>query len=112
MQLIHAVMLLLGCSHDAQVCEALEVYEPYYETVAKCEESVSAQQHLAGEGYPITIAKCLSVDGLPAKDAVKIDWHFNREGVLFAYAGPVDNPQEPILPGDVLVASSDEQPAN
>ena len=59
MQLINAVMLLLGCSHDVGACQPLEVFEPYYENVQTCETSISTQEHLSGDDYPVTIAKCI-----------------------------------------------------
>ena len=106
MQLINAVMLILGCSHEAGACQPVEVFEPYYETVQSCETSVEAQEHLSGEGYPVTIAKCIAVDNLPATEAVKIDWHFNNNGVLIAYAGPAIEPAIPSGNGDVLFAAT------
>jgi len=108
MQVINAVMLLLGCSHDAQICQPLEVAAPYYETVQTCESDVLSQEHLYGDGYPITVAKCLDVDNLPAQEAVKINWHFNDNGVLIAYAGPVEA-TTPATDSDVLFAASEEQ---
>ena len=105
MQLINAVMLLLGCSHDVGACQPLEVFEPYYETVQSCEASISTQEHLVGEGFPVTLAKCITVDNLPAKEAVKIDWHFNNNGVLIAYAGPITEPAIPASNGDVQLAA-------
>lgn len=108
MQLINAVMLLLGCSHDASACQPLEVFEPYYETVQSCETNISSQEHLSGEGYPVTVAKCIVVENLPAKEAVKINWHFNGNGVLIAYAGAITDTTIPTGKGDVLIAASEE----
>ena len=108
MQLINAVMLLLGCSHDASACQPLEVFEPYYENVQTCETNIATQEHLSGDGYPVTIAKCITVDNLPAKEAVKINWHFNNNGVLIAYAGPIIDPKIPADNGDVLLAANTE----
>lgn len=106
MQLINAVMLILGCSHEAGACQPVEVFEPYYETVQSCETSIEAQEHLSGEGYPVTIAKCIAVDNLSAQAAVKIDWHFNNNGVLVAYAGPTTEPTNPLSNGDVQLAAN------
>lgn len=108
MQLINAVMLILGCSHDAGACQPLEVFEPYYETVQTCETSIATQEHLSGEGYPVTVAKCITVDNLSAKEAVKIDWHFNNNGVLIAYAGPATEPATPLSNDDVQLAANQE----
>ena len=108
MQLINAVMLILGCSHEAGACQPVEVYEPYYENAQSCEASIATQEHLSGEGFPITVAKCIAVDNLSAKEAVKIDWHFNNNGVLIAYAGPATEPAIPLNTGDVLLATNQE----
>ena len=106
MQLINAVMLILGCSHEAGACQPVEVFEPYYETVQSCESSILTQEHLSGEGYPVTISKCITVDNLSASAPVKIDWHLNNNGVLIAYAEPVIEPAIPSSNGDVLFAAN------
>lgn len=105
MQTVSAIMLLLGCSHDVQICEPAELDHPYYESIAQCESDISAQEHYA-EGYPLTVVKCIEVDQLSAKESVKIEWHFNTNGVLIAYAGPVqsDNLNDPNA--DVQLAAS------
>ena len=112
MQTVNAIMLLLGCSHDAQICEPAELDQPYYETIQQCEGDIAAQRHHSGEGYPITVVKCLEVNKLPANEAVKIQWHFNENGVLIAYAGPINDDRFIDPNAKVLVASSDENTAN
>lgn len=90
MQTIQAVMLLLGCSHDMAACEATEISAPFYHTVEQCENDISAQSHMA-DSYPVLVAKCLPVTEQRADQSVQVQWSFSKDGVLFAYAGPVQS---------------------
>lgn len=94
MQTVNAIMLLLGCSHDVQVCEPAELDQPHYENVAQCEGDIPAQRHFA-EGYPLVVVKCIAVDNLPGNEAVRIQWHFDKSGVLIANANPVEELKTP-----------------
>ena len=50
MQTVNAIMLILGCAHDAQLCEPTQLDQPYYTSVEQCEGDIPAQQHFA-EGF-------------------------------------------------------------
>ena len=107
MQTVNAIMLILGCAHDVQLCEPTELDQPYYASIEQCESDIPAQQHFA-DGFPLSIVKCLEVEKLAANEAARIQWHFTKQGVLIAHATPFDGSQ-PLQPNkDILVASTNE----
>lgn len=105
MEIVSAVMLLLGCSHDAQICEPAELDHPYYSSIAQCESDIPAQEHFA-EGFPVTIVKCIEVQGLSGNEAVKIQWQFTSKGELIADARPFVDPPQPDADEDLKLAAS------
>lgn len=93
-----AIMLLLGCTPDLQLCREVNLPPVTYLTASACETDIEGTTRSI-KGFPVVIGKCVPVEGFQPAGTVKVNWYFDRARQLTvraATASPAPAPA-PVL---------------
>lgn len=74
-------LLVLGCSHNLDVCREVKTEPVVFQTMAACESSVEPAARSV-ENFPMAVVQCLPVEVSAADNLAQADWYFAADGSL------------------------------
>lgn len=87
-----AVMLLVGCSSDQEVCSEIPVATPFYSSVEDCRTDLGLQMRMTSTYDNKVFGTCTPVDEAMMEQSGTVEWAINRAGELIVEIRP-DEPQ-------------------
>lgn len=74
-------LLVLGCSHDLNVCREVAAEPMIFQTEQLCEDhTISASREV--DDFPIAITQCIAVNQSQVAEIADAKWYFSADGSL------------------------------
>ncbi len=87
-----AVMLLVGCSSDQEVCSEIPVPTPFYSSVEDCRTDLGLQMRFSSTYDNKVFGACTPVDEAMMEQSGTVEWAISRSGELMVEVR-ADEPQ-------------------